>query len=521
MSETAANPNTNPERYDPFWFRFLEILPGATVWIALIGPFLLSPFFPLPVTLFVIIFDVYWLLKSLETAYSLFWGYRRMRKHLAINWQNLLDESLNHRTGPNDQEILDWRDIYQTVIYTTYKEEEAIIEASIRSVAEANYPKERKILVLGTEGRDSKNARPIAESLHKKYAKHFYKFIVTEHPDGIAGEVKAKGANAAWAAKELVRQVESDGIPLEHIVVTTADADCRFIPQYFQALTYMYITTPDRIQTGYQPIATFLNNIWDATPISRIMAIQTTFWQMAESIRDYRMLTFSTHAMSLRTLKDINFWCTSVVNEDSRQFHRAFFHYKGHFRAVPLFLPVHMDAVHVDSFIGTMKNLYLQQLRWAYGVEHFPYIVLESVRQRRIPLIDRVVMIWRSYIGSFSWATQSFFITVVGWLPIFLNPTFRDQVVASNFPVVTKVLLSITWIGIVVANVVSIRMLPPRPPHHNHLPYPIELILIALQWVLVPITSILFGAFTGIDSITRLMLGKYIGFRVTEKKATV
>ena len=490
--------------------RLLEILPGAAVWTALLLPFLLSFTFPLFVTVSVIIFDVYWLQKSLQTAWMLLSGYRQLRRNMQTDWQEQLHLS------EKMSEVIPWREVYQAVIFPTYKEEEAILEASIISVAAADLSPDRKILILATEGRDAENARRIAASLKKKFAGQFAFFLVTEHPDGMLGEVKAKGANATWAAKELVTEVTKRGIPLDRVVVTTADADTRFPQSYFQCLTYMYATTPDRTRCSYQPIAAFLNNIWDAPMLSRVLAFQTTFWQMVESIRDYRLITFSTHAMSLETLKEMNYWSTDIVNEDSRQYYRAFFRFHGQFRSIPLFLPVYMDAVHVDRFRDTVKNLYLQQQRWAYGAEHTPYVIQESIAHPEIPWIDRLMLVWRQVNGHFSWATQAFFITIVGWLPLLLNHRFSEAVVAYNFPTVTKVLLTITWIGIIVANFVSFKMLPPRP---NRPFVWATLLSLTVQWLIVPITGFFFGAVVSIDSQTRLMLGRYLGFRVTEKKA--
>ena len=515
----VANPNTNPRRYPKSVFRILEILPGAAVWLTLLAPFLLSYTFPLFITTSIIIFDVFWLLKSLQTAYSLLRSWFMLKANLRRDWQQQLDMSLAARRSDDDTEIIDWREVYQAVIFPTFKEEEAILEASIGSVADADYPVDRKILVLATEARDSENARLVAGRLQAKFAHRFALFLVTEHPDGIIGEVKGKGANATWAAKELVSEMNRREISLDRVVVTTADADTRFYTHYLQCLTYMFSTTPDRTRCSYQPVATFTNNIWEASMISRVLALQTTFWQMVESTRDWRLITFSTHAMSLKTLDDMNYWCTTVVNEDSRQFYRAYFRYAGHFRAIPLFLPVYMDAVHLGSFRATMKNLYLQQQRWAYGAEHTPYVILESLHHHEISILSRISLVWRQVSGHYSWATQAFFITIVGWLPVLLNHTFAQQVVAYNFPTVTKTLLTITWIGILASNFVSFQMLPPRPERQKRGVTATKLVAMLLQWVMVPITSIFFGAFVSIDSQTRLMLGRYLGFRVTEKKA--
>lgn len=514
MAEVPANPNDNPHRYSRFWFRLFEILPGAIVWICLTGPFVLAYYYPLEVTIFVLLFDVYWLLKAISYAFILSSGYRHFKKTVQTNWMERLEEL--DQLSPEDQikhDLIPWRDLYHAIILTTYKEGADILHYGLDSIANADYPPEKIIVILATEARAGAEDQQIAKQLAREYRSSFHKFLVSVHPDGIRGEVKAKGANATWAARQITVLLESEGIPLENVIVSTADADSRFHPQYFANLSYTYLTTEKRTQAAYQPVAMYFNNIWKAPMSSRIMAFSTTFWQLMESIRQYRLISFSTHSTSLKTLKDSNYWCTSIVNEDSRQFFRAYFHYGGKFRVIPLFMPMYMDAVHVPGRKASLRNLYLQQQRWAYGAEHFPYIVLESWRRKDIPFGSRFLQVFRAFSGSYSWATSAFFLTVVGWLPILLSPTFQQHVTSSNFPIVTKYLLSLTWIGLLASGIVTLKLLNTAFPKKKAL----SALPMLLQWLFVPITSIIFGAAPGIDSLTRLMLGRYLGFRVTEK----
>ncbi|HSI20720.1 MAG TPA: glycosyltransferase family 2 protein [Verrucomicrobiae bacterium] len=517
ITELPADPNIEPKKYSSFWFRFFEILPGATVWIALISPFILAVYAPLAVTIFILLFDVYWFLRAISYGGVLVKGYRQFHKNVRTDWGAKLAQITALTPEQRDKwHILPWEDVYHAVIVTTYKEELTILKKSLDSIVEADYPKDRMIVVLATEQRAGEHAQEIIRVLSERYKGKFGKFLISEHPDDIVGEVKAKGANATWAAKILVEEMHKSKIPLSNVIVSTADADTRFPAFYFSCLTYNFCVTPDRVRASFQPIATFFNNIWQAPMLSRVLAFNTTFWALGESVRNYRLLTFSTHATCLQTLVDIDYWCTSIVNEDSRQFFRSYFHYKGNFRVVPLFIPIYMDAVHVQKMRDTLRNLYYQQQRWAYGVEHFPYIVLESHRLRRsISLGRRVMLIWRAFDGAFSWATTSFFITVVGWLPILLNEQFSSQVASSNFPQAAKLLLSLTWIGLVISGIITLLLLPPDPKRKS----PLSWAGMILQWAFIPIAAIFFGALPGLDAQTRLMFGKYIGFRVTEKKA--
>lgn len=491
----------------PLW-RFLEILPGATTWIALILPFIFSFFWPAAVATFVLIFDLYWLYKSILMGYHLIHGYREFRKALRIDW---LEKC---KTTESDELTPRWSDIYQTIIFATYKEEVETLIPSFQAIVDSQYPKDKLIVILATEKRDFERARRNAEILRQRFGDKFFQFIVTEHPD-IPGEVKAKGANVKWAAKSLQKWVDERNIPYENVVVTTCDADTRIHPQYFSALTYKYITNPNRTRRSFQPIPLYNNNIWQATPISRIIAFGNSFWQLIEATRPWRLINFSTHAMSLKTLVEMDFWDTTVVNEDSRQYWRAYFTFNGDHQVEPIFIPVYMDAVLAGTFWQTLKDQYLQKKRWYYGSEHFPYIVINSIRNKEIPLLDRLVKNYRFFEAGFSLATASIYIAFIAWLPIVLGPGFRNTVLAYNLPIIIRVLLALTWIGLFASMIISTLLLPPRPKNYGRRKF-LEMIL---QWILVPVSAILFSSIPAIDAQTRLMLGKYMTFRVTVKKA--
>ncbi|MEK7143180.1 MAG: glycosyltransferase family 2 protein [Patescibacteria group bacterium] len=493
-------------RRNNIW-RFLEIVPGVVTWLTLFLPIAASFFWPAGVATFVLVFDLYWLYKSILMGYHLVSGYYHYRRDLKIDWLKKC------RSLKKDPSFLNCQDIYQAIIFATYKEEIDTLMPSFEAILNSDFPKKRIIVVLATERRDYLRAQKNAQILTKAFGKKFFKFLVTVHSD-IPGEVKAKGANVRWAGKILQKYITFQKIPLENVIVTTCDADSRLHPKYLSSLTYHYATNPNRIHRSFQPIPLYSNNIWQAPPFSRIIAFGNSFWQLIEATRPWRLINFSTHAMSLKTLVEMDFWDTTVVNEDSRQFWRAYFKFNGDHEVVPIFIPVYMDAVLAENFWQTLKNQYLQKRRWFYGVEHFPYVVTQSLEKKQIALLDRLVKIYRLFEANYSIATASIYLAVIGWLPIVFGPGFRETVLAQNLPIIIRGLLGFTWLGLVTSMIISTLLLPPRPQGFRKRKY-LEMIS---QWILIPITAIFFSSIPAIDAQTRLMFGKYMTFRVTQKK---
>ena len=175
-----------------------------------------------------------------------------------------------------------------------------------------------------------------------------------------------------------------------------------------------------------------------------------------------------------------------------------------------------MDAAVAPTFWGTMKNLYKQQRRWGWGVENIPYM-LEGFRND--PKIPRATKwYWKSQVleGFHSWATNSLIVFALGWLPVMLGgKVFNDTLLSYSLPKVTRLIVALSMIGVATSAIMGIVLLPPRPKWFRKRHY----ILYFIQWILIPITMIVFGAFPGLESQTRLMLGgKFrLGYWVTPK----
>src|SRR5262245_50993213 len=91
--------------------RLLEILPGATTWVFLLGPILLSLVEPVWVAYFIIFFDLCWLVKSLRLSFNLIRGYSRFYAAKRINWQRKL-ANLSNLDAAID-ETASWLEAYK------------------------------------------------------------------------------------------------------------------------------------------------------------------------------------------------------------------------------------------------------------------------------------------------------------------------------------------------------------------------------------------------------------------------
>jgi hypothetical protein len=339
--------------------------------------------------------------------------------------------------------------------------------------------------------------------------------FVTHHPKDIPGELAGKGSNETWAAKRVKEEIiDPLNLPYEKIITSVFDVDTNVWNQYFALLTLKYITHPNPLRASFQPIPLFTNNIWEAPALARVVSFSSTFWLTMQQERPERQVTFSSHSMSFKTLVDVGFWQTNIVSEDSRIFWQCFNFFDGDYEVISLFAPVHMDAAVDKTFWSSMKALYKQQRRWAWGTENMVYVLFAFLKNKNLSLSKKLSHGFNLIEGYYSWATNAIIIFLMGWLPVFLGgQDFNVTILSYNLPRITRVIMTLAMIGLISSAVISMNLLPPRPPKYGKKKY----IWMLLQWILVPFTTIIFGSIPALEAQTRLMLGKYMGFWVTPK----
>jgi hypothetical protein len=353
----------------------------------------------------------------------------------------------------------------------------------------------------------------LSAEIQQEYKDKFFKFQITVHPDNIAGEIGGKGSNVAWAGKEVKKLIDELGIPYENILISSFDVDTKPYPQYFACLTYYYLTVENPTRASYQPIPVYNNNIWSAPFFSRVVSTSNTFWQMIQQERAEKLTTYSSHSTPAKVFFEVGY-PDNIVQDDSRIFWRAYLYYSGNYRVVPIYYLVSMDAVMAKGFWRTVMNQYKQQRRWAWGCAEIPYVAFGFIKDKKIPFFAKFFNLYTIIDGFWSWATAALLLFALGWLPIFLGgKSFNITVLSFNLPILTGRIMTLSLAGMMVSAILSTLLLPKLPKGVSKW----KKISIFLQWIALPVTLILFGSLPAIDAQIRLMLGKHMGFWVTEK----
>lgn len=515
-------------------YRLFEMFPGLLSWSTLLFPVVLSFFNPRLTVFLIIAFLLLWFTKALGLNVRAVQGWRTLEKHQKLPWSQMLAELASGKPGQPDRHIPTWHyenirrlqetptpieadDIVHAVIIAAYNESREVLEPTIKSVIASDYDMSNVILVMAYEGHDGAQSEQACLDLVKQYGDEFRYATAVKHTIA-PGEVRGKGSNITHAGRQLQKYIEQEGIDPLSVIVTTLDADNRPHTKYFAALSYVYAASPDPLHVSYQPVPMYTNNIWDAPAPMRVIATGNTFWNVVLSLRTHMIRNFSSHAQSLQSLIDTDFWSTRTIVEDGHQFWRTYFRYDGNHQVYPIYLPIYQDAVLSSNYRKTIKAQFVQLRRWAWGSSDIAYVAEKGFfTPNKVPKADLVMKFLRLVEGHWSWATAPILLTFSAFIPALLNPSglqIGDDYAAIKLPLIASRIQTLALLGILVTFYVSLKTLPPKPARYKRH----RSVFMVLQWVLLPVTTLVFNCLAGLNAQTRLLFGRYLDkFDVTDK----
>jgi len=479
--------------------RLLELLPGVCTWLILSSFLWANRLFPLAFGLAVLVYDVYWLYRSTALGVRILIAYRRLRHAEATDWLSAAAEQPG------------FGQVQHLVLIPTYGESVDILRTTLRHLVDQDFPRERMAVVLAFEARDAEAPRR-ARLLTQEFEGSFGRLWATFHPQ-LPDEVAGKSSNEAWAARWAKERLEAEGIDVAWTTVTTCDADSRFHPKYFSALTYNFLTKP-RLRM-YQPVILFYANIWRVPAPTRVLNSVHSLWQLAKLTRTDKLVPQSTYSLSLAACAEAGYWDVDVIPEDSHMFFKQLFHFGDQVHVEPIYLPVLADAAERPGYVGTLRSQFEQEKRWAWGVADIPYVLLGLLRTPPRTSLRRWYRGLRYIEEHLSWPVSPFILTFGGSAPAVLNQQFARTPAGHLLPNLCGFVLTASLASLGVMVIVDRRIKPRAPAAH-----PVRAAAHVLEWALMPAVGIALSALPGLVAHSRLLFGRYLEYKVTQKLAS-
>ncbi|UJR26596.1 hypothetical protein I4U23_007916 [Adineta vaga] len=322
------------------------------------------------------------------------------------------------------------------LILTIYKDEMGVVCRTLDSLAEQTEAK-RIVLVIAWESR-TPDREERTELIRQRYNDKFFHILFPVHPYGLENEVASKAANANWGLREAVYFIMKDEERrriVEHVMVTTCDADTLFHSRYFEALTADYLRRvkekdPAVHRTIWQaPLFYNWNLDQNSFPV-RITGLLRTLMTMGLLI-PYNVNPMSCFSFSLTLAVRGGYWHPQIFMDDVGYLLTMMIgtQKRIHIRLLPV--PVRSGPTSGDTWFNDVKEWYIQVRRWGIGTaDNFHYF---AVKVPRLPIIASVIF----SIGYFLYygvilCSASLFNVSSGFFPL-VCPNFRLEWLPKQF----------------------------------------------------------------------------------------
>ncbi|HKV88305.1 MAG TPA: hypothetical protein VJT78_09940 [Candidatus Dormibacteraeota bacterium] len=505
----AGRPNPTVElALRQFGGRLFEAAPGLVTWILLLAPAWIPIIFQSPGALLVasavLIFDIYWLLRAITVVsgvYSTFW---RMRRDMAADW-------LARCRADQAQGKVDPLDYIHLSVIPTYTEPYHVLERTVQAIVDSNYPPELKMVGIITRETDKPGWENVAR-LREKFGGQVRGFYHIKDPLE-PGIVIGKSAAMNWGGRWMVRVLTEEGYDLDKILITDLDSDYQVHREYFAWISWHHARNALRDYVIWQPVPLFHNNIWQVPMAVRIMSASTSQWQMFLHSRPHRLVAFSSYTCSLQFVHKVGYWDKDVIPEDSRFYWKAFFTFGQKFSVKSVYLPIYGDSPNSRDYAATHMSQYNQIKRWAWGITDVPYVLARFFKHPEIPILLRFRRFMNLFLNHLNWIFLPVLLMFGASVPLWVSVDFSLTDIGQTLFYYSGILLGTTLSTVIFFLYFEMRMLPPKPAN-----WPFwKKVLVHLQYFAYPVVGLVLSVLPALEAHTRLLLGRYLEYRVTEK----
>lgn len=371
-------------------------------WMARSIPFLLV-FFNTSLAIYGALVDIRILLLQCAILNTTVWLWITSTALYAIS--AAYESSINVRQFDESGSKERAADVHHLVVFPNYKEDDVALDQTLQSLSEAVGSNSFSI-VLAMEEREGDVGREKAGRLQDLFADNFESICSTYHPatlqqqlmDGTTHpEVPGKASNLRWAVARSHEACLANGLDPKRVVLTVADADCLFHPDYFRQLGLEFDDLSKRpgdkqFKSMWQAPQLPFRNYYPSPIPSRAWGYIASMYEaggVASLTGGWNKMVFSAYSVSLDLANAGDLWDGDVIAEDHHAFLKASFFsiqkvvedgdFEQCVRVRPIMLPVKCTSV--ESPGGALQGWierWHQAKRHCQGVAELSYSLLSA-----------------------------------------------------------------------------------------------------------------------------------------------
>eukprot|EP00931_Biecheleriopsis_adriatica_P061298 TRINITY_DN36854_c0_g1_i1.p1 TRINITY_DN36854_c0_g1~~TRINITY_DN36854_c0_g1_i1.p1 ORF type:complete len:683 (+),score=108.48 TRINITY_DN36854_c0_g1_i1:53-2101(+) len=276
-----------------------------------------------------------------------------------------------------------WHDVFHVVMMPTYKTPMDVLHMSVAPLLKFSLARTNLAICFAFEEREAES-RAKFEQLKQDYADEFAFVTASFHPPNLPGHVPGKSSNECWAFMEISKELKSVyGFEPEdpRVVITVIDDDSEVHENYFEAVTYHYLSTilSERHLTIWQAPIVHFKNFMTQPGLVRLAAIFASLHELAALANPLDChIPFSSYSLSLMLATAVGGWDPDFISEDWHMLAKTTMMTEGRCQCKPIFLPLMNYAPEEETTWGTIKSRWTQATRHALGISEIVYVVMNT-----------------------------------------------------------------------------------------------------------------------------------------------